>query len=953
MQNANGHDFDIAITGMACRFPGAASLEAFWHNLCQGKETLTVFTDEELLAAGVDQQTLRQPGYVKSRGILADIDAFDASFFGYSPREAELMDPQQRFFLECAWQAFEHANCNVQTYQGRVGVFAGSAMSNYLLSNLLPIYGPALLSTRAVMLGNEKDYLPARVSYKLNLSGPSLSVNATCSTALVAVHLACQSLLHGECDMALAGGASLALPQVQGYCTEEEGHLSPDGHCRAFDARASGFVPSNGVGVVILKRLADALADRDCIHAVIKGSAINSDGASKVGFTTPGVEGQTAVVIEALAVAGCAAETISYVETHGTGTDLGDSLEIAALTRAFRTSTERTQFCAIGSVKPNIGHTGTASGIASLIKAVLSLKHRQIPPSLYFEQPNPNIDFAHSPFKVNTTLTDWQQAGPLPRRAAVHSFGNGGTNAHVILEEAPALNEARQADEQRGAHLLVLSARTASALEEQSRLLAGHLSAHPELSLADVAFTLQTSRVAMKHRRALVCASRDEAVRALGGTFPQQVWSGATENEDPPVIFVFPEAQPVVGLGYALYKSEPVYRKYIDECVHFIMSTLGTDIRDILYDETGCQSTASMLNKASIAGPALFMTSYALAKLWMSWGVQPQAMLGVGAGEYVAACLAGTIPLKDVFKLVFLRAQFVEEFAGQFDFNRASLAAVDASLLEKYRTYIEKISFAEPRLPFLSNETGTWITPAQACAPAYWVQHLRQPARLGNALARLSAEQADSLFLLAGPASVAEGWNQSAGRSGASPQLLAPLSNQPGGPDEAAALLTTAGRLWLAGVTLNWPALHEGSQPGRVVLPTYPFERQRYWLGPQPPLAPVHAAPAVESPAHAQAPADASEQPLYPRPELDTPYVAPRNDIERFIAGLYQEFLGLDRVGVDDDFFEFGGGDSLVATRVITRLKQTFQVRLSMRDIFDMPTVADLAQYIAKETSHE
>ncbi|HVU68906.1 MAG TPA: type I polyketide synthase, partial [Ktedonobacteraceae bacterium] len=604
MQNANGHDFDLAITGMACRFPGADSLEAFWQNLCQGKETLTVFNDEALLAAGVDPETLQQPGYVKSRGILTDIDAFDANFFGYSPREAELMDPQQRVFLECAWQAFEHANCNVQTYQGRVGVFAGSALSSYLLTNLFPIYGPAVLSTRAVMVGNEKDYLPARVSYKLNLSGPSVSVNTTCSTALVAVHLACQSLLHGECDLALAGGISLALPQVQGYVTEEEGHLSPDGHCRAFDARANGFVPSNGVGVVILKRLSDALADRDCIHAVIKGSAVNNDGAAKVGFTTPGVEGQTAVVIEALTMAGCEAETISYVETHGTGTDLGDSLEIAALTRAFQASTSRRQFCAIGSVKPNIGHTGTASGMASLIKAVMALKHRQIPPSLYFEQPNPNIDFARSPFKVNTALTAWQDAAQ-PRRAAVHSFGNGGTNAHVILEEAPGPDEADK--DERGAHLLVLSARTASALDEQSRRLAEHLSAHPDLALADLAFTLQTSRACMKHRRALVCRSREEAIQALHSKQPELVGNGAVESEDPPVIFVFPEAQPAPGLGYALYKSEPVYRKHIDECVHFIRSTLGTDIRDLLYDETGSQHAASMLKKASIAGPALFM----------------------------------------------------------------------------------------------------------------------------------------------------------------------------------------------------------------------------------------------------------------------------------------------------------------------------------------------------------
>ncbi|HEY0753747.1 MAG TPA: beta-ketoacyl synthase N-terminal-like domain-containing protein [Ktedonobacteraceae bacterium] len=950
MQDANTHNFDLAITGMACRFPGADSLEAFWHNLCQGKETLAAFTEEELLAAGIEPATLRQPGYVKSRGTLSNVEQFDAGFFGYSPREAEIMDPQQRVFLECAWEAFEDANCDVQTYQGQIGVFAGSAMSSYLFANLYPVYQSSTLSNRAVMMGNEKDYLPARVSYKLNLSGPSMSVNTACSTSLVALHLACQSLLHGECDMALAGGISLAIPQVQGYVSEDDSHLSPDGHCRAFDAQAHGFVPSNGAGAVVLKRLANALADQDTIYAVIKSSAVNNDGAAKIGFTTPSVEGQMAVVNEALAMADCLAETISYVETHGSGTELGDSLEIAALTQAFRLNTSKNQFCAIGSVKPNIGHTGAASGIASLIKTVLALKYKQLPPSLFFDTPNPEIDFARSPFRVNTLLTPWQ-TGLTPRRAGVHASGNGGTNAHVILEEAPLPVAAMNVDE-RKAHLLVLSAKSASALEAQSQRLAAHLHAHPELTLNDVAYTLQTGRAALKHRLIVICDQREEAIQALRGKLPEQVTRGLAENADPPVIFVFPETAPDPGLGYQLYQSEPVYRKYIDECSHYIRSTLGIDIRDILYNTTGSQSVATLLRKASLASLILVMTEYALARLWMSWDVNPQAFIGSGTGEYVAACLAGVISLEDAFKLAFLRGQLAEEYgemAGVSDGPRTP-----ASSLEKYTTYLTPISFSPPHMPFFSSSTGTWITSAQATDPAYWAHQLTRPAQTYRAFAHLFTSQPGSTFLEVGPAAHS-GAGQEDGASKSLPASLLPSwSRLLSRSSELASLLMTAGQLWCSGVMLNWSALTEGSLPRRVTLPTYPFERQRYWFDPRQPALLAAEAPDLASSSGSPDPVvDLAALQRYARPDLETPYVAPRNKIEQFIAELYQEFLGLDRVGVEDDFFEFGGGDSLVGTRVITRLKQAFQVRLSMRDIFEMPTVAELAQYIAKEISHE
>jgi acyl transferase domain-containing protein len=503
----------IAIIGMTCRFPGARNVDEFWQNLRDGVESITFFSDEELEAAGVDPAVLQAPNYVKARPVLKDVEWFDASFFKVNPKEAALMDPQHRLFLECAWEALESAGYDPERYGGRIGVYAGAEMSSYLLHNLITNRDrrTAAVSDLQVVIGVDRGYLSTRVSYELNLRGPSVTVQTSCSTSLVAVHLACESLLNSECDVALAGGVSVNVPQKTGYFYEEGGVTSPDGHCRAFDARAQGTIFGSGIGVVVLKRLADALADGDYIHAVIKGSAINNDGAFKIGYTAPSVDGQAAVINEALSVAGIDSETVTYVETHGTGTEMGDPIEIAALTRAFRLHTERKEFCAIGSLKTNVGHLAASAGVAGLIKTALALKHRLIPPSLNFERPNPRIDFANSPFYVNTTLRPWQTDG-LPRRAGVSSFGMGGTNAHIVLEEAPAVEPSGPS---RPCHLLVLSAKTDTALERATDNLVAHLRQHPDLNLADVACTLQVGRRVFNHRRTLVCRDLDDATAAL------------------------------------------------------------------------------------------------------------------------------------------------------------------------------------------------------------------------------------------------------------------------------------------------------------------------------------------------------------------------------------------------------------------------------------------------------
>src|SRR5690349_19630407 len=538
----------IAIIGMAGRFPGARNLDEFWSNLKTGVESISFFSDDEIETSGLDADLLKDPRLVKAAGVLDDVDLFAASFFGFSPREAEITDPQQRIFLECAWEALENAGYDSEKFEGLIGVYAGASMPTYLMNlysnpDLVSAIGPL-----QIVMANDKDFLATRVSYKLNLKGPSLTIQTACSTSLVAVHLAAQSLLDGQCDMALAGGVSVTLPQKTGYLYQEGGIHSPDGHCRAFDSRGAGFVKGKGVGVVILRRLQDALADGDNIYAIIRGSAINNDGSLKVGYTAPSELGQAEVISSALALAGVAPETISYVEAHGTATPIGDPIEIAALNRVFGANGQRKEPCAIGSVKTNIGHLDAAAGVASLIKTVLALKEKSIPPSLNFEQPNPQIDFAGR-FVVNDRLTEWQAA---PRRAGVSSFGIGGTNAHVVLEEAPVVESAPSI---RTSHLLVLSAKTEAALETTTANLAKYLRERDRVNLADVAHTLQVGRKEFAYRRAVTCGNVSDAVSALETLDPRLVVTAVHENSAPPVVFMFSgQGTQYANMGLELYE---------------------------------------------------------------------------------------------------------------------------------------------------------------------------------------------------------------------------------------------------------------------------------------------------------------------------------------------------------------------------------------------------------------
>ncbi|WP_199741742.1 type I polyketide synthase [Corallococcus sp. CA047B] len=883
----------IAIVGMAGRFPGASDVEAFWRNLRDGVEGIRAFTDEELRARGVPESALRSPDFVRSGAVLEDVDLFDAGFFGYSPREAALMDPQHRAFLECAWEALERSGFDPETSRS-VGVFAGTSLSTYLLFNLLT--HRELIEagdTFQVMIGNDKDFLATRLAYHLDLRGPSLDVQTGCSTSLVATHLACQALLGFQCDVAVAGGVSVDVPQRTGYTHQAGGIASPDGHCRPFDAQGQGTVFGSGVGIVVLKRLEDALRDGNPIHAIIRGSAINNDGASKLGFTAPSVEGQVEVIARAQAMAGVTPDQIEYVETHGTGTLLGDPIEVSALTQVFRESTDATRFCALGSVKSNIGHLDAAAGVAGLIKATLAVEHGLIPPTLHFQTPNPNIDWEHSPFFVNAAPHAWS-AKNGPRRAGVSSFGIGGTNAHAILEQPPALPASGPG---RPWKLLVLSAKTEAALDAATVRLAEHLERHPEVELADVAHTLQRGRKAFAHRRFLVCEDTRDAAAVLASGDPERLVTANDRLEDRSVVFMFPGGgAQYLRMGEALYAQEPVFREHFDACAALLKRHAGLNLHDIVYPARTAEETEGKLTRTSTALPALFVVEYALAKLWMSWGIEPQAMIGHSVGEYVAACLAGVFSLEDALKLVCERGRLFErlprgemvsvslseEAMRPLLGDHLSLAALngpeqcvvagDSAAVERlvaelgtrgvefrrlhidvaahshlvepilpaFGTFLAKLKLGAPTRPFVSGVSGTWITPAEATSPDYWVRHLRHTVRFGQGIQTLLTEP-KHVLLEVGPgrtlSSLARLQIDRASTVLTAASMRSTRETQPDG----AFLLTTLGRLWQAGVRIPWSRVHADEQRRYVVLPTYPFERRRHWMDPRP----VHTATPV------------------------------------------------------------------------------------------------------------
>jgi len=902
LNDARSSSGSIAVIGMAGRFPGADNVDEFWENLCNGVESISFFSLHELEQRGVEQEMLQEPGFVEAFGVLNDIEYFDAGFFNYSPNEALVMDPQLRLLHECSWEALENAGYNPDTYEGLIGIYTGNAPNQYWMA-LTHFHRKNTLDT--VFLNSNYS---TKVSYKLNLTGPSVIVQTACSTSLVAVHFAGRGLMNNECDIALAGGVSITLPDKEGYLYQEGMILSPDGHCRAFDARAGGTVFGNGVGMVVLRRLEEAVTAGDTIYAVIKGTAINNDGNRKVGLTAPSVEGQAMVIAAAHEEGGIDPRSIGYLETHGTGTILGDPVEIEALKLAFGTG--ETGYCALGSVKTNVGHLNSAAGIAGFIKSALAIKNRTLPPTLLFEAPNPKIDFNNSPFYVNSKLVEWERK-EKPLRAGISSFGIGGTNAHVVLEEGPEIEpignlnaECTPPVENIGTgfiketsrnRLLLISAKTQSALERKSLNLAEYFKKNPGISLADVAYTLHVGRKEFRYRQILVCNELEEAI---GSLTTRQVHTSVADENEPAVVFMFPgQGSQYVEMGLGLYRTEPVFREEMDRCLMILKPLMGSDIEEVLYPEkisnlgekhpnsTQPQAQEEMLNQTLYSQPLLFAVEYALAKLLIYWDIKPNAMIGHSIGEYVAACLSGVLSLEDALQLVVLRGRLMQKMPEGMMLSVSmaeeelkpllkdgiSLAAVNSSsqcvvsgtneligafqteletrgcetrtlytshafhsammdpILDEFQRGVETVRLKRPQLPYVSNVTGEWITAEDTGEPQYWARHLRTTVRFSQGLDRLLDEER-TVFLEVGPGRSLTTFIRQHKNKKEGQRFIDLLRHPKDQTEDTRFLLNKIGYLWLYGKAVNEKKFWSSEKRRRIPLPTYPFEKQHFWL---------------------------------------------------------------------------------------------------------------------------
>jgi amino acid adenylation domain-containing protein len=998
----------VAIVGMAGRFPGARSVAEFWRNQLDGIESISHFRVEDLEIPDAKERS-RDANYVRSHSILEDADLFDADFFGIYPREAELMDPQQRLFLECCWQAFEDAGYDPAVYPGPIGVYAGCSTSTYFLSQLCSdprfirtFTGGYQVGNYPEMMGNNLDFLATRVAYKLNLRGPAFTMQAGCSTSLLAVTQACQSLLTYQSDMALAGGSSITFPQKRGSYYQEGGMVSPDGHCRTFDADAQGTVFGSGVAVVLLKRLDDAVRDGDQVYAVIRGFAANNDGSAKVGYTAPSVEGQARVIALAQEAAGIDPQTIGYIEAHGTATPLGDPIELAALTQAFRVHACGKHFCAVGSAKTNVGHLDIAAGVTGLIHASHIVRDGVFPPTLHFRKANPKFDLESSPFYVNSKRSEWKTNGE-PRRAGVSAFGVGGTNAHVIIEQAPVRNSEPSTRPQQ---LLVLSARSERALERMTDCLAEHLKTRPDTNLADAAWTLQAGRRAFSCRRAMVASSVKDAVAALSMRKPMR--TSLRANDNPHVNFLFPgQGSQHPNMGHEIYKTERVFRDAVDRCAEALQPHLESDLRTLLYpSESSSEEAKRRVTDTIIAQPAIFTIEYALAQLWMSWGIRPNAMLGHSVGEFVAACLAGVFSLEDALSLVAARGRMMQEIPGGgmlsvrlpeaqlrsrlkenlslAAVNSPSLCVVSGSfealgkfeeqltsegvacrrlvtshafhsammdpILKPFTARVEQVRLKPPQIPYVSGVTGTWITETEATDPGYWARHFRQAVQFSAGVTELRKDS-KAILLEVGPGNVLATLARQHTGFSADQLIVSSLADGFSGEGDSVALMDALGSLWVRGVLTNWPALHAEERRFRISLPTYPFERKRYWVAARA-EGTVQPLVATEAKASETVVELSLEEPHPVNLSSQSPVsvIAPSraNKIRAELVEIFEDLSGMNLADADGSttFLELGF-DSLFLTQVTQALQNKFGFKVTFRQLLgDLGSMNALAEYV-------
>ncbi|MGO8795977.1 MAG: amino acid adenylation domain-containing protein [Candidatus Sulfotelmatobacter sp.] len=997
----NGHAPDaVAIIGMTGRFPGAANLDQLWHNLCNSVESISWFTPEEL-GPGIEDSLRHDPDYIRARGLIEGADLFDAAFFGINPLEAKVMDPQQRVFLELAQQALENAGYDPERYKGRIGVFAGIGDNHYYTTNLLT--QPELLAMAgklAVEYGNQKDYIALRTAYLLDLRGPAISLNTACSTTLLAVDQAYRSLLDYECDVALSGGIDITVPQKSGFLFQEGGTFAKDGHCRPFDAEATGTMFCDGAGVVILKRLADAVADGDTIYALIRGTGKNNNGARPASFLAPSVDGQAEAIALAQSAADVPVESIRYIEAHGTGTPVGDPIEFEALRKVFESKTDKKQFCYLGSIKGNVGHPTNAAGVAGLIKAALVLHHEQIPPTLHFNTPNPKIDFASSPFVMADKLVSFPRGEEI-RRTAVSSFGFGGTNVHVILEESPA---PKKSSASRPLQLLPISARSQTALDAYSRALADHFNNAPPQSFADAVYTFQTGRKQMAQRRFVVAADSEEAAKLLLQPNPLRCGSKRCERRNPPIVFLFGgQGTQYVNMGLNLYRDEALFRAIVDDCCEILKPHLGRDLRELLYPKSGDEETAkTSLQNTFFTQPSIFVIEYALARFCQSIGIEPATMAGHSIGEFVAATLAGVWQLDDALAIIALRGRLMQDLprgsmlsvsggaesiakrlppALQIASNNAPALCVVSGpeaevaqfqkqleaenivcrhlhtshafhsammdpMVEPLREAVAKVRLSPPVKPFVSTVKGRPITAEEATDPAYWAQHARATVEFSTAITYLKAQGHD-LFLECGPRSTL----CSLARQQFTPErpcfAIPTLSDTHEDNTEWATLLFAMGSLWQNGVPIDWDAFYANEDRRRVPLPTYPFERQRFWVDP---AVGVAAARGVQG-------ADAATEyrqieathSLAPQEEAASTSAGSRqNRIAARVLDLLAPVCGRERsqISLSATFME-QGFDSLSLTQVAFAIRKEFSVKVSFSQLMSQwPNVEMLAGHL-------
>ena len=994
---------DIAIIGMAGRFSGVSNIEEFWSAISSGTEKISFYTKEELINKGVDKDLIENKDYVFANGNIDSADKFDSAFFGITPREADFMDPQHRVFLETCYEGLENAGYTSEQYKGEIGVFAGCGMNNYLLKNLFQHPGSIRsLGEFQTIINNNSDYLTTRVSYKLNLTGPSIDVQSACSTSLVAIHLACQNLIAGSCDIALAGGVFIQIPHSEGYMFESGGIFSPDGHCRPFDSKADGTLFGEGSGVIVLKRLDDAIRDNDTISAVIKGSAINNDGSGKVGYMAPSVSGQVAVVKRAIADAKISPETISYIETHGTGTKLGDPVEVKALSHVFRSLSDNKSYCALGSVKANIGHLDAAAGVAGVMKVVMMLKNRKLPPQPNYNSPNPELHLEDTPFYINTSLTDWPATNG-PRRAGISSFGIGGTNAHCIIEEYSEPIKTRSAEK---FHLLPISAKTLEALNNLTQSISLHV-LNSGQDIADISYTLQHGRNNYKHRSLLVYKS---AVNEGPLLVTNTEVNGIQELCNPSVVFMFTgQGSQYAGMAEDLYYEFSTFRKIVDKAAAFLEKNFNIDILKYILNGTG-DSLKDEINQTSVAQPLLFTIQYALARLLDEFGIRPDALIGHSIGEYAAAAISGVFDFEDALKLVAWRGKLMQEqrpgamlsvqlpyqdllpfisekvnlslknapdmnvLSGDINdiaevYNRLASNYPDIHLsklntshafhsymmepvIDPFRQILDSVKFKESKIPVVSNKSGSWAGKDELSSSGYWTDQIVSTVNFVDGVQEL-IKKGNTCLIEVGPGNTLATLLSQFDSKGKKISVFSTLRHPKKKLNDVSVFMNALSRAWISGVNIDWNNYYQTEKRFRVPLPSYPFERARHWVDPELPFnyfseskASIKMAGA-DSVKFVAGMADAikSSPSFHPRPEMENKYLAPGSDTELELVKIWEDLLGIKGIGIEDDFF-YLGGHSLLASQVINRISEKFNIRLPLETLFRSPTIKELISKI-------